>query len=91
MKMVSSPKLRLFDAADARFPCLENYAIQNRVFSVLLGDAVPESLEGTTDGNYYNHYRYTISFFMLLALYFIVKEHVLCFLLSPAFVQKTRC
>jgi len=26
------------------------------VFSVLLGDAVPTELEGTTDGNYYNHY-----------------------------------
>lgn len=29
---------------------------QNRVFSVLLGDAVPAKLEGTTDDNYYNHY-----------------------------------
>jgi acid phosphatase len=26
------------------------------VFSVLLGDAVPAELEGTTDDNYYNHY-----------------------------------
>jgi acid phosphatase len=26
------------------------------VFSVLLGDAVPTELEGTADGNYYNHY-----------------------------------
>jgi hypothetical protein len=57
MKMVPPPKLKILDVADARFPRLENYAIQNRVFSVLLGDAVTEELEGTTDENYYNHYR----------------------------------
>ncbi|KAN0110208.1 acid phosphatase [Hyaloscypha variabilis] len=34
----------------------ETYSIQNRVFSVLLGDAIPAELEGTTDDNYYNHY-----------------------------------
>jgi acid phosphatase len=34
----------------------ETYSIQNRVFSVLLGDAVPKELVGTTDDNYYNHY-----------------------------------
>lgn len=34
----------------------ETYSTANRVFSVLLGDAVPESLVGTTDSNYYNHY-----------------------------------
>ncbi|TVY22668.1 putative acid phosphatase [Lachnellula hyalina] len=34
----------------------ETYTIQNRVFSVLLGDAVPQELVGTTDSNYYNHY-----------------------------------
>ncbi|KAF4628201.1 hypothetical protein G7Y89_g9949 [Cudoniella acicularis] len=34
----------------------ETYTIQNKVFSVLLGDAVPEYLVGTTDDSYYNHY-----------------------------------
>jgi acid phosphatase len=34
----------------------ETYSIQNKVFSILLGDAVPKSLVGTTDPNYYNHY-----------------------------------
>lgn len=34
----------------------ETYTEQNRVFSILLGDAVPKSLIGTTDSNYYNHY-----------------------------------
>jgi acid phosphatase len=34
----------------------ETYSIQNRVFSILLGDAVPKELVGTTDPNYYNHY-----------------------------------
>ncbi|KAH0018260.1 acid phosphatase phoa, partial [Aureobasidium melanogenum] len=32
------------------------YTIQNRVFSILLGDAVPKKLVGTTDSQYYNHY-----------------------------------
>lgn len=31
-------------------------SIGNRVFSILLGGAVPQSLQGTTDSNYYNHY-----------------------------------
>lgn len=34
----------------------ETYSIQNRVFSILLGDSVPKELVGTTDSNYYNHY-----------------------------------
>lgn len=34
----------------------ETYSIQNRVFSVLLGDSVPKELVGTTDSHYYNHY-----------------------------------
>jgi acid phosphatase len=34
----------------------ETYSIENKVFSVLLGDVVPENLVGTTDSNYYNHY-----------------------------------
>jgi acid phosphatase len=34
----------------------ETYTIQNKVFAILIGDAVPEELVGTTDNNYYNHY-----------------------------------
>ncbi|OBT66959.1 hypothetical protein VE03_04217 [Pseudogymnoascus sp. 23342-1-I1] len=33
-----------------------SYAKQNRAFSVLLGDAIPKNLVGTTDSNFYNHY-----------------------------------
>lgn len=33
-----------------------SYAIQNRVLAILLGDAVPAHLVGTTDSNFYNHY-----------------------------------
>ena len=40
------------DIADPAF--LDN--IGNRVFSILLGGAVPESLHGTTDKQFYNHY-----------------------------------
>jgi hypothetical protein len=34
----------------------ENYLINNNVFAVLLGGAVPASLHGTTDSTYYTHY-----------------------------------
>ncbi|KAL5113904.1 hypothetical protein ACEQ8H_008225 [Pleosporales sp. CAS-2024a] len=33
-----------------------SYAQQNRVVALLLGDAVPTELIGTTDSSYYNHY-----------------------------------
>jgi acid phosphatase len=32
------------------------YTIQNKILGILLGDAVPQHLVGTTDSNYYNHY-----------------------------------
>ena len=34
----------------------ETYPKSNRVFSLMLGDAVPDKLVGTTDKNWYNHY-----------------------------------
>lgn len=34
----------------------ETYTIQNRILAILIGDAVPSELVGTTDDNYYNHY-----------------------------------
>lgn len=34
----------------------ENYAVQNQIYGVLLGDAVPSHLVGTSDSHYYNHY-----------------------------------
>ena len=33
-----------------------SYAKQNRILGILLGDAVPTNLVGTTDDNFYNHY-----------------------------------
>lgn len=32
------------------------YTAQNRVLAILLGDAVPSDLMGTTDSNFYDHY-----------------------------------
>ena len=32
------------------------YTQQNRIVGILLGDAIPKELIGTTDGTYYNHY-----------------------------------
>lgn len=34
----------------------ETYTIQNNVFSILFGGAVPQSLHNTTDNKFYNHY-----------------------------------
>lgn len=34
----------------------ENYFIPNKVFSILLGDAIPASAKGTTDNTAYTHY-----------------------------------
>ena len=34
----------------------ESYTSTNDVFAVLLGDAVPTSSQGTTDGTAYTHY-----------------------------------
>ncbi|KAJ4180371.1 hypothetical protein NW755_011865 [Fusarium falciforme] len=34
----------------------ETYANQNHILGILLGDAVPKHLVGTTDNNFYNHY-----------------------------------
>lgn len=34
----------------------ETYSVQNRILAILVGDAVPKELVGTTDKNYYNHY-----------------------------------
>lgn len=33
-----------------------SYALQNRVLAILLGDAIPLELVGTTDSHFYNHY-----------------------------------
>ena len=44
---------------DKREACADVEAIDtigNRVFSILLGDAVPHSLVGSQDAHYYNHY-----------------------------------
>ncbi|KAG9775032.1 acid phosphatase phoa, partial [Aureobasidium melanogenum] len=34
----------------------ETYGVQNKIFSVLIGGAVPKELRGTTDATFYNHY-----------------------------------
>lgn len=37
----------------------ENYLAPNRVFTVLLGNAIPSDQVGTTDSTRYNHYSLT--------------------------------
>jgi acid phosphatase len=34
----------------------ETYSIQNRIFSILIGDSIPDNLVGTSDDNFYDHY-----------------------------------
>ena len=34
----------------------ETYSVNNRVFTLLLGGAIPAKLKGTTDNTYYTHY-----------------------------------
>lgn len=34
----------------------ETYAIQNNILAILIGDAIPKNLVGTTDSSFYNHY-----------------------------------
>jgi acid phosphatase len=34
----------------------ETYSIRNNIFSILIGDSIPDDLVGTSDDNYYNHY-----------------------------------
>ncbi len=34
----------------------ENYKLKNRVFSILLGGAIPDELKGTIDHTFYDHY-----------------------------------
>lgn len=35
---------------------VETYGEQNKMFSILLGGAIPDNLRGTTDNTFYNHY-----------------------------------
>src|ERR1700753_525152 len=34
----------------------ETYTQQNKIFTILLGGAIPSNLKGTTDNTFYNHY-----------------------------------
>ncbi|KPM38271.1 hypothetical protein AK830_g8299 [Neonectria ditissima] len=34
----------------------ETYALQNNILAILVGDAIPKHLVGTTDNSFYNHY-----------------------------------
>jgi acid phosphatase len=38
------------------FDEIETYAAQNKVFAILLGGAIPTSLQNTTDNTFYTHY-----------------------------------
>ncbi|KAH7033673.1 phosphoesterase-like protein [Microdochium trichocladiopsis] len=54
--LLSDPKFMQNTLVLITFDENEVYADRNQIFSVLLGDAVPAELHGTTDSHYYNHY-----------------------------------
>lgn len=61
LSMSHEPTLSIFCAETClliviAFDECETYTITNKVFTVLLGDAVPTSQEGTTDDTSYDHY-----------------------------------
>ncbi|KUJ20782.1 acid phosphatase [Mollisia scopiformis] len=54
--LLSDPHFMANTLVHITFDENEDYTIQNQIFTVLLGDAVPADLVGTVDDNYYNHY-----------------------------------
>lgn len=54
--LLSNPKFMNKTLVLLTFDENETYTLQNRVLAILLGDAVPEKLVGTTDSTFYDHY-----------------------------------
>ena len=56
--LLSKSNLRFWgtELTSLAFDETASYTSNNQVFSVLLGDAVPASAQGTTNGTAYNHY-----------------------------------
>lgn len=54
--LLKNPKFMKNTLVLITFDETETYTEQNRVLAILLGDAVPKHLVGTTDSNYYDHY-----------------------------------
>lgn len=54
--LLSNPKFLQNTLVLVTFDENHTYTIGNRVFSFLVGDAVPEHLVNTTDSNFYDHY-----------------------------------
>lgn len=55
-KPIPAPLDIILQCCTLAFDETESYTSDNDVFSVLLGDAVPSSSHGTTDGTEYTHY-----------------------------------
>lgn len=47
----------------------ETYSIENRVYAILLGDAIPSALRGTHDSTFYTHYSQLSTVQVLTRLY----------------------
>lgn len=54
--LLSDPRFMQNTLVLVTFDENETYSIQNRILAILIGDAVPAELVGTTDDSYYNHY-----------------------------------
>ncbi|KAL3424928.1 phosphoesterase [Phlyctema vagabunda] len=54
--LLSNPKFLSRTLVVLTFDETENYFSDNKVFTLLLGDAVPQSLQGTSNATAFNHY-----------------------------------
>lgn len=54
--LLDDPKFMKKTLVIVTFDENETYSIRNNVLAILLGDAIPKELVGTTDDSYYNHY-----------------------------------
>ncbi|GAM88433.1 hypothetical protein ANO11243_064660 [Dothideomycetidae sp. 11243] len=54
--LLNNPKFMKRTMVLVTFDENHTYTDANRVFSILIGDAIPDELVGTTDSHFYNHY-----------------------------------
>jgi acid phosphatase len=55
-EVLGNPKFNNNTCVLITFDENEDYHQENRVFSLLLGNAIPNDLKGTSDSTFYTHY-----------------------------------
>lgn len=54
--LLKNPKFKRNTLVLIAFDESETYTAQNHVFAMLIGDAIPKKVQGTTDSSFYDHY-----------------------------------